>query len=199
MSITKLTTNGLAGAKYDTVSADNYYMEPIATTLLGSSQATISFTNIPQNYKHLQVRGIMRNDVAITGMGDLRVRFNSDSSANYVYHILYGDGTSAAAGAATSQTYGRLARNVTPCANNGTSIFGTFIADILDYSNVNKFKTIRSLGGSNNNTATAAAQSISLTSSAWLNTAPISQIDITDDSSGNFVQYSRFSLYGIKG
>jgi hypothetical protein len=142
----------------------------------------------------------MRNNVAITGMGDLRVRFNSDSGTNYVYHILYGDGTSATAGAsAASQTYGRLARNVTPCANNGASVFGAFVADILDYSSTNKNKTIRSLGGSNNNTTTASAQSISFTSSAWLNSASaISQIDITDDSSGNFVQYSSFALYGIK-
>jgi hypothetical protein len=172
--------------------------ESIATTTLGSSTATITFSSIPATYKHLQVRGIMRNDVAITGMGDLRVRFNSDSGSNYTYHILYGDGTSAAAGAATSQTYGRLARNVTPCANNGANIFGAFVADILDYANSNKNKTIRSIGGENNNTTTASAQSISFTSSAWLSTSAITQIDITDDSSGNFVQYSSFALYGIK-
>jgi hypothetical protein len=174
--------------------------ESIATTTLSTATATITFSSIPATYKHLQVRGIMRNDVAITGMGDLRVRFNSDSGNNYVYHILFGDGTSATAGAsAASQNYGRLARNVTPCANNGASIFGAFVADILDYASTNKNKTVRSLGGSNNNTTTAAAQSISLTSSAWLNSAnAISQIDITDDSSGNFVQYSSFALYGIK-
>ena len=173
--------------------------ESIATTTLTGSQATISFTGIASTYKHLQVRGIMRNDVAITGMGDLRVRFNSDSGTNYVYHILYGDGTNALAGASSpSQTYGRLARNVTPCANNGANMFGAFVADILDYSNTNKNKTIRSLGGSNNNTTTASAQSISFTSSAWLSTAAINRIDITDDSSGNFVQYSSFALYGIK-
>ena len=175
--------------------------ESIATTTLATATATITFSSIPATYKHLQVRGIMRNDVAITGMGDLRVRFNSDSGNNYVYHILFGDGTSATAGtSAASQNYGRLARNVTPCANNGVSIFGAFVADILDYASTSKNKTIRSLGGSNNNTATAAAQSISLTSSAWLNSAnAISQIDITDDSSGNFVLYSSFALYGIRG
>lgn len=172
--------------------------DSLATVTLSASTASITFAGIPSGYKHLQVRGIMRNDVAITGMGDLRVRFNSDAGSNYSYHLLYGDGTSATAGAATSQTYGRLARNVTPCANNGANIFGAFVADILDYGNTSKNKTIRSLGGENNNTATAAAQSISFTSSAWFSTSAITQIDITDDSSGNFAQYSSFALYGVK-
>jgi len=174
--------------------------ESISTVTVGAGgSATITFSSIPSTYKHLQVRGIMRNNVAITGMGDLRVRFNSDSGSNYTYHVFYGDGSSVTAGAATSQSYGRLARNVTPCANNGANIFGAFIADIFDYSSTNKNKTIRSLGGENNNTTTIAAQSISLTSSAWMNSAnAINQIDITDDSAGNFVQYSTFALYGIK-
>ena len=98
MSITRLTTNGLTGTKYDTVSADNYYMEPIATTLVGvGGVSTVTFSNIPQGYKHLQVRIFSRSTTSTYQQSGGYVRFNSDTGNNYTRHGLYGDGATAGA------------------------------------------------------------------------------------------------------
>ena len=185
MSITKLTTNGVNGSKYDTVSADNYYMEPIATTLLGSSQATISFTNIPQNYKHLQIRGIaagVNNTFA-------DITFNSDTGNNYAQHDIYGDG--AAAGAESGTSRANIPATALP---NVTSVFNAFVIDILDYANVYKFKTARILQGRDTN----GGGVIYFMSGLWQNTGAITSITITSRS-GNIAVNSRFSLYGIRG
>jgi hypothetical protein len=191
MSISKLSTNGLTGAKYDTVSADNYYMEPIATTLLASSQATISFTNIPQGYKHLQLRFIGRGTDASTGVG-LRWRFNGDTSGLMPSHAVYGDGSSA-----TATYYGSnnpMSLGGFTGANSTASVFGAGVLDLLDYASTSKFKTVRLLDGRDVN----GSGFIFFESGLYQSTAPVSQIDITC-SAGNFAANSRFSLYGIKG
>ena len=193
MSITKLTTNGIVGSKYDTVSADNYYMEPIATQLLTSTAATITFDNIPQGYKHLQLRQIARLNVSDTGTEITKLRFNDDTSASYSHHSLYGTGSSAGAGSGVSQTMtnsGALLQR-----SNTTSVFTVGITDILDYSNVNKFKTVRTLTGADDN----GAGWVGLYSGLWMNTAPITKIVLTPTAAINYGVNSRFSLYGIRG
>lgn len=196
MSITRLTTNGLTGTKYDTVSADNYYMEPIATTLVGAGgSATVTFSNIPQGYKHLQIRMIARTNRANSGGGDyLKINFNGDTGTNYAYHEVYGNGTTAAAQAATSSAFGFLERAADAGATSG--MFGAILTDILDYANTNKYKTLRFLGGYDNN---STGGSVMLGSSLWMNTAPITSIVLTQGGGTSFAQYSRFSLFGLKG
>jgi len=62
MATTKLSDLGTRGNKYENLSADNNYMETIASTLVGSGGAsTVTFSNIPQGYKHLQIRGITKD------------------------------------------------------------------------------------------------------------------------------------------
>jgi len=194
MRITKLTTNGIVGAKYDTVSADNYYMEPIATTLVGTGgTASINFTNIPQGYKHLQVRFICRGgDVAADRA--LTMRFNGDTGTNYAWHRLRGDGSAASAGAGATQDYIFCGSQVD--GGTAANIFSAGVIDILDYSNVYKFKTARALGGFDKNGATGY---INFNSGLWMNTAPITSLSLLYANSVNTVQHSRFSLYGIRG
>lgn len=193
MSITKLTTNGLTGTKYDTVSADNYYMEPIATTLVGAGGvATVTFSDIPQVYKHLQVRIFSRSTTSTYQQSGGYVRFNGDTGNNYTRHGLYGDGaTAGATTAATSTSY--IDTNQEASNLNSTNTFGVAVVDILDYSNVYKFKTVRSLTGSDIN----GAGTMLLRSGLWMNTAAITSMVFTESNS-NFAQYSRFSLFGLK-
>jgi hypothetical protein len=195
MSITRLTTNGLTGTKYDTVSADNYYMEPIATTLVGAGgSATVTFSNIPQNYKHLQIRLLGRS--AYAGSDEaLRMQFNGVSStSSYSDHLVYGNGASALTDFDV-QTVAGLNIHRLPAATSTASVFGGLVIDLLDYSNVYKFKTLRSLGGFDAN----GSGRIVLNSGLFGNTAPITSITITLSTASNFAQYSRFSLFGIKG
>lgn len=187
MAVTRLTTNGLNGTKYDTVSADNYYMEPIATTLLGvGGSATITFSNIPNTYKHLQIRYI---NTTSTVNQNLDFQFNGDTGSNYAWHRLLGDGASAIADSTASTTVMRIGRS----GGNSTSFAGG-IFDVLDYANTSKYKTARTLYGTDQN----GSGLIFLSSGLWQNTAAVTSITITP-AAGSFSQYSRFSLYGIKG
>jgi hypothetical protein len=159
-------------------------MEPIATTLLGSAAGSITFSNIPQGYKHLQIRGIGLYSSTVTSA---LFRFNGDTGTNYAYHELYGDGSTASSGPATSVTYGILGP-----LNNVQ--FSGYVVDILDYTNTNKYKTVRSLSGVDKN----GSGNIAFNSSLWLNAAAITSISLFPYSA-NFATNTRFSLYGIKG
>jgi hypothetical protein len=169
-------------------------MEPIATNLLGSATATVTFSNIPQNYKHLQVR-IMGRATAATVEDQLIYTINGDTGANYAFHILYGSGSG------TPVAQGYTAQNsIIPAArvpgSSATSgIFGVGIIDILDYANTSKYKTTRCLNGVDRN----GAGTMYLSSGLWLNTAAITSLSFSVQAGGNIDTNSRFSLYGIRG
>jgi len=164
--------------------------EPIATTTVGSGgSSSITFSSIPATYKHLQLRFLARNS------GDnisARATFNSDSSSVYTLHELFGDGASALAAAQTGIAYYPTGL-VGP--NSSSGVFGVSVTDILDYADTNKFKTARTLTGYDIN---GGAGYVELTSGVWRSTSAISSITIVPNA-GNFVQYSHFALYGIKG
>jgi hypothetical protein len=168
--------------------------DSLATVTLSASTASITFAGIPNTYKHLQIRGIGRTN---NSGGDptqdyLRLRFNNDSGSNYSYHALFGDGSSATAGNATSQTTAYIQR---VSGNSSTSgVFGAFVLDILDYQNTNKNKTTRILGGVDNN----GSGRIYLTSNLWMNTSAVTQLDISVGDGSLISQYSQFSLYGVR-
>lgn len=162
--------------------------ESIATVSVGSGgAANVEFTSIPGTYTHLQIRGIGKSTSSPT---DLDIQFNSDTGSNYRAHRLYGDGSSVVADVSTQTT--RLDR--AGFLAGGTSVFAANIIDILDYTNTNKYTTVRSLYGYDNNGSGYQFFSSGL----WMNTNAITSIKLYPDA-GNFVQYTTFALYGIKG
>lgn len=177
--------------------------DSIATTTLGSSQTTVTFSSIPSTYKHLQIRCLAKS----TGSAgedrmSSQMRFNGDTSANYASHYLKGNGTSATAGAVTSSTvidYAGL--SWIPDSWSGyANIWGVAIMDILDYTSTNKAKTLRVLSGYNSNGTNTTGNNISLTSGLWFKTPEaINSISIICDQSQSFIAGSTFALYGIKG
>ena len=56
--------------------------DSIASATGTGSSGTITFSSIPQTYKHLQIRGIGRLDV-VTGGVSTRIRLNGDTTSNY--------------------------------------------------------------------------------------------------------------------
>jgi len=169
--------------------------ESIATVTVGAGgSSSISFTGIVGTYSHLQVRYIARcdrNDVT----DSLVLRFNSDSGTNYTRHLLYGYNSSAASLSSTGETYSRA--GIESAATATGNVFAAGVYDILDYSSTNKYKTLRVLAGSEDNTALGSE--IRFGSSLWLNTAAITSLTfLAQGGSSNFVQYSSFALYGIK-
>lgn len=168
--------------------------ESIATVTVGSgTQNEITFSSIPSTYTHLQLRLIGRTNRTSNTQANVVMRFNNDTGSNYAFHDLYGDGSSVTASATTSQT--NIVVNRITGADAISNNFGAIIVDILDYKNTNKYKTIRALGGVDNNGSGA----VSFSSGVWMNTNAITEIDLTTIAGTfNYTQYSHFALYGIK-
>ena len=186
-SITGRTTYGsmLAGNPAYTIPTD---FESIATVTVGSGgSSSVSFSSIATDWNHLQIRGIFKMSTSASA----RLRLNSDTGSNYAGHILYGDGSSALASATTNYAYIEWGVG----SFNSTTQFTAFVFDLLDYDNTNKFKTTRTLGGTDVN---GSGGGLSLSSGLWRSTNAVNNIEIYP-SAGNFAQYSHFALYGIKG
>ena len=164
--------------------------ESIATYTVGSGgQSSITFSSIPSTYKHLQLRYISRNTSAAYY---IRMELNSDSGSNYANHYLIGNASSASATSGTAQSYMDIPRSA---GAYSSSILNAGVVDLLDYQNTNKYKTMRGLGGYDTN---GNGQVVDFISGLWMSTAAINRIYLFSYL-GNFAEYSKFALYGIKG
>lgn len=166
--------------------------ESLATVTLSTSTASVSFTGIPAGYKHLQLRAIARStDANQNVQGDFYVN-GVNSGASYAFHHVEcsGSGTPGSTGYPDSNTsyWQRL-----PGATATASVFGAYIFDFLDYSNTNKYKTFRQLGGFDAN----GSGQIFMVSNLFKSYSPVSSITLYSDT-GNLAQYSQFALYGVK-
>lgn len=187
MPILGIIASSITGSKQNS-------FESIATVTVGSGgSSTVTFSSIPSTYKHLQLRMTARCTQQTTGNAtNMYLRLNSDSGTNYTYHYLKGNGSTASALANTARD---SAIFTFPTKSGETSgIFGVSVLDILDYTNTNKYKTLRHLEGYDAN----GSGEIFLYSNLWLNTSAVTSITLTEDL-GDFAQYSSFALYGIKG
>lgn len=199
MAITRIATSSLKTLnKYDSFLGGNTAYIPvsydsIATVSVGAGgSSTVSFTSIPSTYKHLQIRGIARTNRSslLDGVG---VQLNSDTGTNYGYHTLLGSGASAVVDVALSLTKMTAAIVAGNTATSGA--MGIFVADILDYTNTSKYKTMKSLGGYDANGNGYS----SFYSGLWRNTSAITSITLSSTDATGLLQYSSFGLYGIKG
>lgn len=155
-----------------------------------ASEVTFSGLGSYSDYKHLQLRMVVRAD-RLASQGAVYAQYNGDTTtSNYTTHYLYGSGSSVSSNQLTIPQW-----IVAPAASDtATDSFSATIVDILDFSNTNKYTTSRSLTGHKS----ALAQGIRIFSSLWMNTATVTSIrlyPVTD----NFEVGSRLSLYGIKG
>ena len=166
--------------------------QSISTVTVGSGgSASASFTSIPATYTHLQIRAIGRTNRASATNDPFKIVFNSDTGSNYSNHYLQGDGSSASAFADVNA--GFIAAYLATATSATASAFGTIVVDILDYTNTNKYKTTRSLGGFDNN----GSGIVSLVSGNWRNTNAITSITISQQVGSSWNEYSSFALFGI--
>ena len=173
---------------------DPYAYKSIATVSVGSGgSSTIDFTSIPSTYSHLQIRWIARSTYAGT-LNQLEMQFNSDTGTNYVpYHLLYGDGSTVGSVGSTAATT-RIVFNDIPAATSLANTFMPGIIDLSDYSNTNKYKTVRILYGRDFN----GSGQMMFGSGLWMSTSAITSIKLYVTGGGTFAQYTRFALYGIR-
>jgi len=170
-------------------------LELISTQILGTAAASVTFSSIPQTYKHLQVRVVGRFSYNDNSLFNLSMQVNGDTvNGHYAWHQLIGNGSSATFNSGTSTSY--MAASVIPNNATTTNTFSGTVIDVLDYSSASKNKTIRALGG----VAPASFLQVQLASGLWISTAAVTSLSFFDGQSlTNFMAGTRFSLYGVKG
>ena len=160
--------------------------ESIATLSGTGSSATISFTSIPGTYTHLQIRGFAQTTYGGAAAALIKVNGNT-TVGNYSTHLMDGNGSSVSAYGAS----GDWPQATVPTSSSYSGI----VIDILDYTNTNKYKTIRSLSGWDANGSGLVRFS---SGAMYANTNAITQLDLVLNN-GNFTNNTQFALYGIKG
>lgn len=164
------------------------------STTLATSTSSVTFSGIPQNYTHLQIR-VMTQDTRNTPVNRLSIRVGNgavDTGSNYSYHYLSADGATPATSGGGSDT--KIPAGYSNSASTLASTYGVGIWDILDYADTTKNKTIRILSGCDLN----GSGELAIAGGAFLSTAAIDTIQFYSNNAGNLSQYSSFALYGVK-
>jgi hypothetical protein len=152
----------------------------LATTTLGSTSSSVTFSSIPATYRDLIVV------VAGTTSGAVGValRFNSDSGSNYSYVLMdgYGSGSPASSSSAsdTSLNIGVL--------GNGQ---GSTRYQVMDYSATDKHKTAL------NRTDAISWAGVRAGAGRWANTSAITSVQVFTNGVNTFSSGTSFSLYGV--
>lgn len=157
---------------------------PINSQVLTSAQSSITFNSF-SGYTDLRLV-ITAKDGSANTYGAAFLRFNSDSSSNYSFTNIYGDGSTAGSTRSTSATSGDIL-----IAGSTASNFGITTVDIFNYANATTYKTFISRGNTAESYTNARV-------GLWRKTPEtITSITLTSGS-GNFAVGSIFTLYGIK-
>jgi hypothetical protein len=155
----------------------------------GSSQS-ITFSDIPQTYKHLQIRGIgQAPGYANNDEGSVGIRINGDTSGNYTRAQFSANGSTLGSSILISTTFAETGSGA--FLNSGNTVASSII-DILNYTS-NTFKSIRGIGGCDRN----GGGSLVSASGLWRNTAAITSITVFQQNA-NFGTKSFYALYGIE-
>ena len=173
-----------------------YTYSKIATYNVGSGGVpSISFINIPQDYKDLLIKVSARSTgTGGSGFDDyMNLRFNNDSGSNYGDKYLQGYAQATQSGGPAT------GRNKVLCGlgNGSSSTASTFAVNeiyIPNYTSSNYKPVSVDSGLENNNTSNYV---IRLINSIWYSTAPVTSINLFLDGA-NFAQYTTAHLYGIK-
>ena len=161
--------------------------EAIATVTVGSGGAgTVTFSSIPQTYTDLLIKVSARGDANFPNQS-YEIRLNG-STSNASGRRIYGNGASAASD--TTAYIEGVGATATASTFSNDEIY------IPNYTSSNN-KSVSIDNVSENNATTAYAV---LEAFLWSNSAAVTSIDLVALNAGSqeFVQYSTFTLYGIK-
>jgi len=153
--------------------------------------SSVTFSNIPQNYTDLIVKYSARVTASSVAPDGLGIQFNGDTGSNYKYLQLGGNGSSTFSNSGT--TAFQFGGQLTGASATGNT-FSNGEIYIPNYTSSNYKST--SADSVTENNATTANQN--LVANLWQSTSAITSIKLYDLGSTNFVQYSEFTLYGVK-
>jgi hypothetical protein len=176
-----------ATSSYVATAKQNFFS---IATLQGNGTGALYFYNIPQTYTHLQLRIYGRSGNSTSSNLYTNWYKNGTSNTAQADHYIYGNGSTVAATNHTGLPY--VFQSTMFPGTNAASHMGVAIIDVFDYTNPNKNKVIRTIGGyDNNSTGTVNVAS-------GLIVAPYAFDTCWVDTEGYFTTASYVSLYGVK-
>jgi hypothetical protein len=162
---------------------------------LSGSVTTVTFSSIPQGYRHLLLICQARTDRAAEVDGVL-IRFNGDSTAIYDRQSLTANNATLTGAAARAQTSIQIGAG--EAANSRASNFSPTEATIYDYASTATEKWTLSQNANFGDVSADADLFWRSFAGRWRSTAAITSITILPNVGPNFVSGSIFQLYGIK-
>lgn len=159
-------------------------------TLQGTGTGALYFNNIPQTFTHLQLRVYGRSGNSTSSNLYTNWYKNGTTNTAQSNHYIYGNGTTYAAVNNTGLSY--VFQNTMFPGTNAASHMGVAIIDCLDYTNPNKNKTVRTMGGYDNNSTGM------VTMASGLIVSPYAFDTCYVDTEGSFTTTSYATLYGVK-
>lgn len=155
----------------------------IATTTLGSSASSVTFSSINQGFRDLI---IIFNGTSSSNTSGLRLRFNSDSGSNYSFVRMWGENSSGSSAATASADYQYM-------GDIPTTGMVMNKCQIMDYSATDKHKSSLI---NNAYDPSGISYNVFTTAARWANTSAVTTIQLFLQA-GNFNAGSTFTLFGI--
>ena len=158
-------------------------------TVITSTPTVVNFNSIPQTFRHLQLR--ISTALVQNNLNSIMLRINGGTDG-YGWASVTASGSAVSSGGAPNQTsivFG-------PHGNTATEWFSGAIIEIYDYATTTRIPTTRSLAGI---AGSGASTNLRFVSGHFRSENPVTSLSLTDTQGFNFLQNSRFSLYGIRG
>lgn len=168
-------------------------MRKLAEQVLGGATATVTFSSIPQNYRHMILWSYARGDTAAAST-PIWARLNAEgATTNYDYQRAIGS----AASWSTSESLAgaNWYTGSAPAANASIVAFSISIAFLAYYGNNGSVKNAVVLGAFKTANTTGGI-TLEVTANYWRGTAPITTLQLFPGA-GNFAAGSVFGLYGV--
>lgn len=172
---------GAGGPAYDLI-------ETVEAT---SPVSSISFSGIPSDYKHLEIRYLA---VGSSDGGIPNMYFNGDTASNYSSHVMTTIGTTRTAGSNTNDNKINIGGYNVGNENSLTLPF-LGVVSITDANSTTKYKTSRAFYGITE--STASNSEVGFWSGNWRSTSAITSINFGLGGI-NWAVGARISLYGVK-
>jgi hypothetical protein len=170
--------------------------DQIGKIVLSTTASSINFTNIPTDYRHLELLFSGRCNYS-GNIEPMCLRINGDTSTNYDLQAHYTNTTSTPV-ASESIANSFIYINSYLVGNTGTANMVTTCRALFpDYKNTTSEKSIISESGSEWST-NASARVIYHTSGHWRSSSPITSISIFPATS-QFTIGTMAAIYGIRG
>ena len=170
---------------------------------LGAAAATVTLddggSSIPTSYDHLLIKASIRNDNASYYRGSaiqLGTGGTIDTGSTYSNTVLY---TTSSTPVSSREAARTELVNVFWQGNSGTAdTFGNVSIWIPNYT-ASTFKQLLCTSCVEGATTTDAQWVEAITAGLWANTGAVTSVKMATNGSGDFMQYSTFTLYGVTG